>query len=149
MKFQRQEKILRLIEEYEINTQEELAAKLQEAGFATTQATVSRDIKELRLVKKLSEDGVYRYAASVNSENGISSRLRAIFHECVTGLDYAQNIVVVKTLPGLANAACSAIDDMKIPHVVGNIAGDDTALLIMKEVSDAIEFCNEFGSVIK
>lgn len=143
MKFQRQAKILDLIEHDEIETQEELSIKLRELGFDTTQATISRDIKELRLVKMLSASGKYKYAASAReSETSFATRLRNIFRECVTSVDHAQNLVVIKTLPALGHAAASAIDSMHAPQIVGTIGGDDTVLIIMRDIESAIEFCN-------
>jgi len=149
MKFQRQSKIIELIEKYEIETQDELVLKLKEAGFNATQATISRDIKELRLSKVLSPKGVYKYALQENNTQGFSDRLKVILHECVTGVDYAQNIVVIKTLPGLAGAACSAIDDMALEPIIGSLAGDDTGIIITRDVAAAKEFCDEFNLIIK
>lgn len=141
MKFQRQAKILDLIEHDEIETQEELSIKLRELGFDTTQATISRDIKELRLVKMLSPSGKYKYAASAReAETSFASRLRNIFRECVTSVDQAQNMVVIKTLPGLAQAAAMAIDSMRVPQVIGTLGGDDTVFIVMRDTESAIEF---------
>lgn len=119
MKFQRQTKILELIEKEPLETQEELSARLREAGFDTTQATVSRDIKELRLIKVMTADGTYRYAtAAAEQEGGMQTRVRRIFRESVTSVAVAQNMVVIKTLPGLASAAGYAIDAMREPTVI-------------------------------
>ena len=119
MKFQRQAKILELIEHNEIETQEELSTRLRSLGYETTQATVSRDIKDLRLIKILSPSGKYRYAtSSQEAEKSFTSRLQNIFRECVTGVDAAQNIVVIKTLPALGSAAAIAIDAMRLPNAV-------------------------------
>lgn len=150
MKNQRQAKILEIISEHDIETQEELLAALQECGFSSTQATISRDIKELRIVKELDPRGTYRYSASKSEVTAtFSARLNTIFRECVTGLDYAQNIVVINTLPGLASAACSALDGMKMPQVVGTIAGDDTGFLLMRDTNMAVEFCNEIRKLLQ
>ncbi|MGI6335830.1 MAG: arginine repressor [Eubacteriales bacterium] len=141
MKFQRQTKILELIENEPLETQEELSNRLREAGFDTTQATVSRDIKELRLIKVMTADGTYRYAtAASEQEGGMQTRVRRIFRESVTSINVAQNIVVIKTLPGLANAAGYAIDAMREPSVVGTLAGDDTVFCVMKDNAAAAEF---------
>ena len=148
MKSQRQQKILELIAERDIETQEQLLAALQESGFRSTQATISRDIKELRIVKELSSAGSYRYTVSQNESVTLFSRLNNIFRECVLKLDYAQNIVVIKTLPGTANAAGSAVDSMDTPYVVGTIAGDDTFIIIMRDTECAKEFCEELRSII-
>ncbi len=141
MKFQRQTKILELIEKEPLETQEELSARLREAGFDTTQATVSRDIKELRLIKVMTADGSYRYAtAASEQEGGMQTRVRRIFRESVTSVATAQNMVVIKTLPGLANAAGYAIDAMRDPTVVGTLAGDDTVFCVMKDNASAEAF---------
>lgn len=148
MKSQRQSKILELIAQNPIETQEQLLSALEKSGFKSTQATISRDIKELRIVKELSGDGNYRYTVSQNDSNSFFSRLNNIFHECVVKLDFAQNIVVIKTLPGLASAACSAVDGMEIAYVVGTIAGDDTGLIVMRDAEYAREFCEELRVII-
>ena len=145
MKFQRQAKILDLIEKYEIETQEELSEHLCNLGYNTTQATVSRDIKELRLIKILSSaTGKYRYAvASTEVENSFTSRLRNIFKECVTDISFAQNMVVIKTLPGLGQAAAMAIDAMRHAAVVGTLGGDDTVFIVMQDREAAEQFSAE------
>ena len=150
MKKGRQEKILELIKKFEIETQEELADRLKEAGYNVTQATVSRDIKELRLIKILSHTGKYKYAAAVNEvENSYVNRLRNIFKECVIHIDSAQNMVVIKTLPGLAGAAAMAIDSMRIKQAVGTIAGDDTVFIVMRSTEDAVNFCKQSADLLK
>ena len=144
MKLKRHEKILEIINEKPITTQEELVEELNRVGFKVTQATVSRDIKELRLVKELSPSGRYRYAPASHDETGEhSERLRKIFKESVVSCDTAMNIIVIKTLPGLAMAASSALDGMDIPALVGSVAGDDTAFLAMRDVRSAESFCEE------
>jgi transcriptional regulator of arginine metabolism len=148
MKSQRQSKILELIAQRDIETQEQLLNALEESGFRSTQATISRDIKELRIVKELSAAGTYRYTVQQTDTSNFFSRLNNIFHECVIKLDYAQNIVVIKTLPGLASAACSAVDGMDIAYVVGSIAGDDTGLIVMRDTEYAREFCEELRGII-
>ncbi len=148
MKSQRQSKILELIAQRDIETQEQLLAALEENGFRSTQATISRDIKELRIVKELSAVGTYRYTVQQNEAANFFSRLNNIFHECVVKLDYAQNIVIIKTLPGLAAAACSAVDGMDTPSVAGTIAGDDTGLIVMRDSEYAREFCEELRGII-
>lgn len=144
MKTKRHSKILELIAEYEIDTQDELLKRLNANGFSVTQATVSRDIKELHLVKELTPRGTYRYAAGSSVEElNYTARLRSIFRESVTSCAVAQNLIVMKTLPGLASAACAAIDAMKIKHLVGTLAGDDTAFLAMNDSQAAELFCEE------
>ena len=150
MKFQRQAKILELIEKQEIETQEELSEQLRLIGYTTTQATVSRDIKELRLIKILSaQTGKYKYAvASTEMESSFSTRLRNIFKECVTDINIAQNIVVIKTLPGLGQAAAMAIDAMRNQAVVGSLGGDDTVFIVMKDNETAQTFCTEARTML-
>ena len=133
MKFQRHSAIIRLIENESIETQKELSDRLMRAGFDVTQATISRDIKDLRLVKVLDGEGRYRYAvASGDGRDDYSVRFRNIFRESVVHVDYAGNIVVIKTPPGVAMAAAAAIDAMHIGNMVGSIAGDDTIFLVMR-----------------
>ena len=144
MKSARQMAILSIIQHTDVETQEQLLAELKIRGFQTTQATISRDIKQMRLVKELSPSGTYRYAVSDRKHLVSSaSRLRNIFKEGVISVDIAQNIVVVKTMPGLASAACSALDGMDIPGMVGSLAGDDTGILIMRDNQSAEQFSNE------
>ena len=149
MKTQRQAKIMEIISNQDVETQEQLLDALKAAGFNSTQATISRDIKELRVVKELTSFGTYRYSTSAKEVTGtFSSRLNTIFRECVTGFDYSQNLMVIKTLPGLANAACSTLDGMNIHDLVGTIAGDDTAFLAMKDNEAASRFCHEIEEML-
>lgn len=150
MKLQRQKKILEIIAGKSIETQEQLLRELQVYGLSGTQATISRDIKELRIVKELTKDGTYRYAASRTETVGtFSARLNTIFRECVTTCDSAQNLVVIKTMPGLADAACSAVDTMELASTVGTLAGDDTALIIMRDSASAAALASEIEKLIK
>ncbi len=149
MKTQRQAKILEIVATKDVETQEQLLQELQDAGFFSTQATISRDIKELRIVKELTSFGTYRYTTSSKEVAGtFSSRLNTIFRECVTGYDYAQNIVVIHTLPGLAAAAGSAIDAMSMSFVLGTLAGDDTVMIVMRDNNAAAAFCGEIKSLL-
>ena len=149
MKSARQIKILEIVKNKNIETQNQLIDELHKAGFSSTQATISRDIKELRLVKELTVDGAYKYVYSSGaSENNHSERLRTIFHESVINVDYAQNIIVLKTLPGLAPAACSAIDAMNFEGKVGSLAGDDTAMIIMRDNDSAVKISEEISSFL-
>lgn len=149
MKSQRQAKILEIIANKNVETQEQLLAELQAEGFRGTQATISRDIKELRIVKELTSLGNYRYTVS-NSDIGSSftTRLNTIFRECVISFDYAQNIIVVRTLPGLASAAGSAIDAMNLSAIVGSLAGDDTVMIVMRDTNAAAAFCGEIKALL-
>jgi transcriptional regulator of arginine metabolism len=149
MKTKRQAKILEIVASRDVETQEQLLEALQDAGFYSTQATISRDIKELRIVKELTKFGTYRYRTPSKEVSGtFSGRLNAIFKECVTGYDYAQNLVVVHTIPGLADAAASAVDSMSLPFVLGTIGGDDTVLIILRDSNAAAAFCTEIKNLI-
>ena len=145
MKIERQAKILELIVKNEIGTQEELTAKLEEAGFNATQATVSRDIRELQLVKGQTKDGRYKYISSNYDNRPISDRFVRIFRESVVSYQCAQNLIVVKTLSGCSGAAGEAIDTLSLEHIVGSISGDNTLLVIVdhednvKAVTDSID----------
>ena len=149
MKTQRQAKIMEIISTKDIETQEQLLEELQNAGFYSTQATISRDIKELRVVKELTSLGTYRYTTSVREGTGtFSARLNTIFRECITNYDYAQNMVVIKTMPGLASAAASAVDAMNMSVVIGTLAGDDTVFLVMRDSNAAAAFCGEIKNLL-
>ena len=149
MKSQRQAKIMEIISNRNVETQEQLLALLQDEGFRATQATISRDIKELRIVKELTSLGTYRYTVANNEvSSSFSARLNTIFRECVTGFDYAQNIIIIRTLPGLASAAGSAIDAMNMSMVVGSLAGDDTVMIVMRDNNSAAAFCGEIKNLI-
>ena len=149
MKTKRQAKIIEIISTQSVETQEQLLAALQAEGFRGTQATISRDIKELRIVKELTSLGTYRYTTSTNEVGGsFSTKLNTIFRECIISFDYAQNIIVIKTLPGLASAAGSAIDSMNLSIVLGTLAGDDTVMVVMRDSNAAAAFCGEIKSLI-
>ena len=150
MKSKRQEEILRIIEEVDVETQDQLLEQLRLRGVTSTQATLSPDIMQLHLIKELTGYGTYKYVVSERKTSlNFAGRLRTIFKEGVTSFDMAQNIVVVKTMPGLASAACAGVDGMEIPDLVGSLAGDDTALLIMRTNEAAAEFCNEIHKMLK
>lgn len=149
MKNDRQAMILDIISRENIETQEQLLARLRERGVASTQATISRDIKQLHLIKEPVGRGVYKYAVSGNRTRlNVAEKLRTIFRESITSIESAQNIVVVKTMPGLASAACSALDHMEIAYMVGSLAGDDTALLVMKDAESAAAFCEDIQEML-
>lgn len=149
MKSQRQAKIMEIISTRNVETQEQLLEELQKEGIRGTQATISRDIKELRIVKELTSLGSYRYTTVSNEVgNSFSARLNTIFRECVTGFDYAQNIIVIRTMPGLASAAGSAIDAMNMNVVVGTLAGDDTVMIVMRDNNAAAAFCGEIKKLL-
>ena len=149
MKFKRQAAILDIITSNEIKTQEELSEHLRERGYAATQATISRDIKELRLIKVASHSGGYQYSTPDQSGSVTHmARLKNIFRECVVNVDRAQNLVVLKTLVGMANAAAAAIDAMKIRDIVGTLAGDDNILVILRTNEDAEKFCEMVAGML-
>ena len=150
MKFQRQAAIIDLISNHEIDTQEELTARLREMGFHSTQATISRDIKELRLIKIASSNGGYKYSiAESEQDSGFVPRVRNIFRECVIKVDVAQNLVVIKTITGMANAAAFALDTMKISEIVGTIAGDDNVLIILRDTESAENFFEQTKEMLR
>ena len=133
MKPDRQNVILEIINSKNIETQNQLMEELSARGIKSTQATLSRDIKDMRLVKQLGDNGIYRYCQPARNDiSGSDSRLSKILRESIVSYDIAMNIIVIKTLPGLASAACSSIDSMHIEGLVGTLAGDDTAFLAMK-----------------
>ena len=140
---------MEIISTTNVETQEQLLQELQNAGFSSTQATISRDIKELRIVKELTSFGTYRYTSAARDLPAtFSDRLYTIFRECVTSFDYAHNIVVIHTLPGLANAAGSALDAMNMSVVLGTLAGDDTVIAIMRDSNAAAAFCGEIKNLM-
>ncbi len=148
MKKKRHKLILELIEQYDIGTQEELLKMLRDKGCDVTQATVSRDIKELRLLKTLSANGIYKYSVEKATENGYSGMFDALFQSAMTKVDYAGNICVIKCSPGLAGAACATIDAMNVSEVVGTIAGDDTIFMLCRTEEEAHGVCEALNRMI-
>ncbi len=138
MKSVRHNMILEIIEAKDIETQEELAEELKRRGVKVTQATVSRDIKELRLLKVLSENGGYKYATVERAEKGMNERFIRILAESVMSMESANNLIVIKTLSASAAAAAEAIDSLKWPEVLGTVAGDNTILVIVRS-NEAVE----------
>ena len=143
MKSGRQSEILQIISERDIETQQQLLQALAERGVQTTQATLSRDIKDMRIVKELGPNGNYRYAAAHAEAENYEERLKKIFRESILSYDVAQNLFIIRTLPGLANGACSAIDAMHVDGLVGTLAGDDTAFLAMRDSEAAKRLYHE------
>ena len=140
---------MEIISTTNVETQEQLLDALREAGFNSTQATISRDIKELRIIKELTSFGTYHYTAAAREVPGtFTGRLNTIFRECVTSFDYAQNIIVIHTLPGLASAAGAAIDAMSMRTVVGCLSGDDTVIVVMRDINAAATFCGEIKNLL-
>lgn len=148
MKSNRQSIILELISQEDIETQGQLMEALARVGVEATQATLSRDIRALHLVKELSPAGVYRYTLPKTVNNEDNSKLQSIFRQCVVRVDVAQNLLVLHTLPGLANGAASALDQMDIPALVGSLAGDDTAFFAMRTEADAEELCRSIKEML-
>jgi len=149
MKNARQTAILSIIEHNEVETQEELASKLREMGIIVTQATVSRDIKELRLLKVLTPDGNYKYATADKAENGVSERFVRIFIDSVLSINYSNNIIVIRTLAASANAAGEAIDNMRWPEILGTISGDNTIFVVVRSNDDAPIVVERFREILK
>lgn len=149
MKYNRQSKILEIIDKEVIETQEEIAERLKILGMDVTQATISRDIKELRLIKVMTPDGSYKYAPLLNVENIVTNRLMTIFSESYVSSDYANNIVVVKTLPGMAQASASTIDSLNLGEIIGSIAGDDTIMIVCRTEKTAEEIVEKFNKLAK
>lgn len=132
MKRKRHELILKIIEKYSVSTQEELLRRLRDNGFDATQATVSRDIKELRLVKAMGSNGQYRYVPNKTEPDELIAKYNAIFVQSVISADYAGNIIVIRCYTGMANAACAAFDSMRWDGLVGTLAGDDTIFAVCR-----------------
>lgn len=149
MKNARQTAILSIIERENIETQEELAAKLREMGIVVTQATVSRDIKELRLLKVLSASGSYKYATADKAEHGVSERLVRMFVDSVLSITYAENLIVIRTLAGSANAAGEAIDSMRWPEILGTISGDNTIFVAVRSADEAPIVVEKLEEILK
>ena len=149
MKNERQTVILEIVSQENIETQEQLLTRLRARGIRCTQATISRDIKQLHLIKEPVGQGVYKYAVSGNrTKLNVAEKLRTIFRECIISIDSAGNIVVIKTMPGLANGACSALDNMEMNDIVGSLAGDDTAFLVMRTTESAELLCQEIKEML-
>ena len=148
MKKERHAKILELIDKYNISTQEELLTRLLDCGVEVTQATVSRDIKELRLVKTLSSKGKYRYSTGRDNAKSISSKFYSLFSDSVVSVESAQNIIVIKCITGMAQAVCAAMDTLNFSGVVGTLAGEDTILVVCKTNELADERQEEFKKLI-
>jgi transcriptional regulator of arginine metabolism len=149
MKFNRHALILHIINEKDIETQEELAEELKNHGIEVTQATVSRDIKELRLVKVLSPSGIYKYAAIEKEDTSYSEKLIRVFSESVISIDYSNNLIVIKTISASAMGAAAAIDALNWKEIVGCIAGDDTILVVVRSNELVKEVVSRFNKLMK
>lgn len=148
MRYSRQNKILEIISNNDVETQDQLQDLLNKEGFSVTQATISRDIKELQLVKALAANGKYKYTVGKYDEQPISERFIKIFRETIISTSHASNLIVVKTLSGCGNAAAEAIDCLELDHVVGSIAGDNTMLIIVDDEENVPEILDFFNTMI-
>ena len=148
MKLRRHEAIIDLVNNQDINTQEELMENLQKQGFKVTQATVSRDIKELRIFKALGKDGKYRYSTGGRNALDKTSGFDSLFASSVEEVDSAENIVVIKTMTGMAQAVCMSLDNIDFENIVGTIAGDDTIFVLCRNLKATEEMLNKFRKLI-
>lgn len=148
MKDKRHEKIIELINQYDIETQDELAEHLRNAGFQVTQATVSRDIRKLKLSKVPARDGKQKYALLNGVQHQMSEKYVGILREAFVSMDSAQNILVIKTVSGMAMAVCAAIDSLKWNEVVGSIAGDDTIMCVIRSTDDAVKTMDKISKIV-
>lgn len=148
MAVNRRELIRKIILEQPIENQHQLRQALATYGVSCTQPTLSREIKAMRIVKRSDPDGRYRYMLSPSSDENVRQRLKTILHESVVSVDRAQNLIVIKTLPELASAACAVFDGMQIDHLVGTIAGDNTAFLAMRDNDSAEELYQDIEKII-
>ena len=149
MKIQRHAKIVELINQYDIDTQEELARRLNQAGFRVTQATVSRDIRELRLTKVAVDGGKQKYVVMNTPSSELDEKYLRILRDGFVSMDMAQNILVIRTVPGMAMAVCAALDALKLDEIVGSIAGDDTIMCAVRTVKDTVNVSNKLKKLIK
>ena len=149
MKTKRHDMISKLIASENIETQEELAARLRELGFPVTQATVSRDIKELRLIKVLSAEGKYKYATVEKAEADMQERFIRMFSNCVLTVSSAGNLIVIKTITGSAPAAAEAVDSLKWPDILGTIAGDNTIFIAVRDGKSVSDIIRKFQKMLK
>ena len=149
MKNNRQTMILDIIATEDVETQEQLLEHLRQRGITSTQATISRDIKQLHLVKEPAGHGAYKYAVSnTRARLNVADKLRTIFHESITSVESAQNIVVFKTLSGLAGGASEALDHMDVNGMLGTLAGENTVFVVMKDTASAETFCQEIREML-
>ena len=147
-KTRRQAKVLELIQRNDVETQEELSAYLVREGFQVTQATVSRDIRELKLTKIAMDNGKQKYAVITDADSGMMEKYARVLREGFISMDLAKNIVVIKTVSGMAGAVCAAIDAMKFQEMVGSIAGDDTIICIIRDDEEAIKIMKKLRKIV-
>ena len=148
MKTSRQTKILELIQKYQIETQEELQEYLHKEGYPVTQATVSRDIRQMKLMKVSTENGKHKYSAMVETDEKMTEKYVRVLRDGFLSMDMAQNILVIKTVSGMAGAVCAAIDAMQFHEIVGSIAGDDTIMCAVRTVEETEMLMKKLRKVI-
>ena len=148
MKINRHAKIVELINKHRIETQEELAEYLNKEGFKVTQATVSRDIRDLKLTKVPTDDGKQRYAVHQKDESEMSEKYIRVLKDGFVSMDMAQNIIVIKTVSGMASAVCAALDAMRWNEIVGSIAGDDTIMCAIRSVEDTVSVMDKISKIV-
>lgn len=149
MKVDRHSKILEILDKYEVETQEDLTRHLKEEGINVTQATVSRDIRQMKLVKVMTKSGKYKYAAITEHSTNIDERIVRVFREAVLTIDYAINFVCLHTITGMAQAAAVAIDSLKLNEIIGTVAGDDTVFIMTRSEAHAADLVKKFDSILK
>ncbi|MBR7184642.1 MAG: arginine repressor [Clostridia bacterium] len=149
MKNRRQDRILELIDKYDIETQDNLIERLQASGFAATQATISRDIRELKLSKVMTGQGTYKYIRPPQNKETVNTRFNSALVESITHIDCAGNLVVIKTAAGMANAVATGIDAIHSNEILGSVAGDDTILVVIRDAEAAEKTCDKLKMMIK
>ncbi len=148
MKYKRHSEIIKIVNSYNIETQDELIEKLRDRGYEVTQATVSRDIRELKLTKVASGNNAYKYAVPTHDSQIYSSKYQYIVRETIISVEAACNMIVLKTLAGMAQAAAAAIDALGWNEIVGSIAGDDTIFIVMRSPEKAEEYTEKFRNIL-
>ena len=148
MKINRHAKIVELINKYHIETQEELADYLNREGFKVTQATVSRDIRDLKLTKVPTDDGKQRYAVHQQAETKMSEKYIRVLRDGFASMDKAQNILVIRTVVGMANAVCAALDAMEWKEIIGSVAGDDTIICVVRSEQDTVSVMDKIKKIV-
>ena len=149
MKTTRQAKILELIQKNDVETQEELSAYLEKEGFQVTQATVSRDIRELKLIKIATDNGRQKYAVITDADSNMMEKYARVLREGFLSVDAAENIVVIKTVSGMAGAVAAAVDAMRMQEIVGSLAGDDTILCVIRTSDDAVHIMKKLRKIVE
>lgn len=144
----RQLKLIEIINKNEIETQEALAEALRNEGYLVTQATVSRDIKDLGLIKVMTPNKTYKYAQAASTEQKSSGKMLNLFRECVISIDYAGHLIVIKTVSGGANSAATLVDKLNFPEVMGCVAGDDTILVVIKDQQKIVPIVEKLKSLL-